>query len=76
MTTFRVRVYVNGSAPLVVNGGSDPLGVYLETREPSGTGYDAIPGKRITINPSRLRPLPPGSDAEYEFLDPFPSKGF
>ncbi|SDH82695.1 hypothetical protein SAMN05216466_113226 [Paraburkholderia phenazinium] len=29
---FRVRVYVNGSTPMVISGGRDSFGIYLETR--------------------------------------------
>lgn len=76
MKTFRVRVYVNGSSPLVIQGGVDPLGVYLETREASGEGDMAIPAKRIDIDPSRLRKLSETSDADFEFLDALPSKAF
>lgn len=73
---FTVIVYVNGSSSVVVNGGVDPLGVYLETREPSGEGYYATPAKRVTIDPSKLKEASPGKGADYEFLEPLPSDAF
>jgi hypothetical protein len=73
---FRVRVYVNESAPMVIPGGRDSFGVYLETRQASGDGYYAIPAKRVDIDPDRLKPLPPGSDADFEFIDPLTSEAF
>lgn len=69
---FKVRVYVNGSAPVVLNGGADPLGPYIVVREST----KERPGFRLTPGPGQLRPLPPGSDADYEFLAPLPSDQF
>jgi hypothetical protein len=72
---FSVRAYVNGSAPVVFQGGSDPLGVYIETRPASGSGHTAIPSKRVNVPPELLKPLPSGSDADFEYVGPFPAKG-
>jgi hypothetical protein len=73
---FTVRVYVNQSAPIVLPGGTDPLGTYIETRQASGSGNAALPGKRVTVDPKLLRPLPAGSDADCEYLGKFPSGAF
>jgi len=74
--SFKVRVYVNASSPVVLLGGSDPLGTYIETRQASGSGREAIPGKRINVDQSLLRPLPAGSDADFEYVGKFPSNAF
>jgi hypothetical protein len=64
---FTVRIFVNGSAPMVINGGIDAFSVFLQTREPSGSGYTAIPEKRIEISMTDLRELAPGSGADFEY---------
>lgn len=61
---------------MVLPLGRDPLGTYIETRPNSGKGYDAIPGKRIQINPKELRKLPDGEDADFELPGKFPSEAF
>jgi hypothetical protein len=69
---FKVRVYVNGSAPVVLDGGNDPLGAYIIIRPST----KEAPGFRLSPQPGQLRALPPGSDADYEFLPPMPSEHF
>lgn len=74
MAKIKVRVYINGSAPMVVDGFTDgPMGAYILLRPASGSGYEAIPELRLHPKPGQIRPLPPGSDADVEFLEPVPS---
>lgn len=72
---FKVRVFVNGSSPLVLRGGRD-MGAYIETREASGTGRSAISRRRIYVNDSLLRPLKNDLEADFELTHPLPSSAF
>ena len=73
--SFRVRVYPEGGPPIVVRGSLDHFGPYLVTREPSGSGYTAIPEKRIGVPADQLRPVNDG-EADYELTVPMPAKSF
>jgi len=59
---FTVRVYVGGTAPVVLPGGADHLGFYIE---------DAA-GLRTTLAHDLVRRLPLGESAEFEYRGPFP----
>ena len=76
MSAFTVRVYPEGSSSMVVVGGSDPMGLYIETRPHAGQGYTATPAFRISVDKSALKPLPPGSDADFEYPFPIPASAF
>lgn len=77
MKAYRVRVYVNGSSPVVLPGAKDDLGAfYIETRPASGQGYTATPQKRIYVKPDALRALPAGQDADLELIEPLDTRAF
>jgi hypothetical protein len=71
MSDSRVRVYVNGSAPVVFPAIIDGMGFWAEIRQAQGSGYEAIPSHRVRLDPENLRRLPPGEDAEFEYVGPF-----
>lgn len=69
---FKVRVYTTGGSAIVVPGGVHPLfGVHILPVQ-AVAGPDGSPGRVITIDPANLRPLPPGSDADFEIVKPYP----
>lgn len=69
---FTVRVYVNGSAPMVLKGSVDPFGPYIEVRPNSSPRGEF----RLSPRPDQMRALPPGSDADFEFVEPIPADKF
>lgn len=76
MTAFSVRVYPEGGSPIVVSGGIDLMGIYIETRPHAGEGYTATPAFRISVDKSALKPLPAGSDADFEYPFAIPVSAF
>lgn len=72
---FRVRVFPESGPPMILRGGADSFGPYVVTREPSGSGYTAVPEKRIGIPAHNLRAVNDG-EADYELTAPMAAKHF
>ena len=69
---FRVRVHLDDASSVILRADSDTIGIYAVVREASGRGFQSVPDKRISLDQKRLKPLPPGSDADYEYTGAFP----
>ena len=69
---FRVRVHLDDSSSVILRADSDTIGIYAVVREASGRGFQSVPDKRISLDPTRLKQLAPGSDADYEYTGAFP----
>ena len=73
--TFRVRVHFEDLSSIILQGDSDTIGMYAVTREASGRGFQSVPAKRISLDPTRLRQLASGMDVDYDYTGVFPALG-